>query len=74
MFSYIPIIVWLLMGVNWYLWEVCEQFEFLVLKDGEGTQECKSNCYHFFHPSPWRPSWISKWPPFLAYFGLYLNF
>ena len=23
----------------------------------------------FFHPSPWRPSWISKWPPFLAYFA-----
>ena len=41
-------LVWLLMCLNWYLWEVREQFDFLVLKDGEGTQEFKSNCCHLF--------------------------
>ena len=73
-FSWITLIVWLLMCLNWYLWEVREQFDFLVLKDGEGTQEFKSNCCHFFHLSPWRPSWISKWLPFSACFGLYFIF
>ena len=45
---YIELIVWLLMCLNWYLWEVREQFDFLVLKMEKGPRNSNQIVAIFF--------------------------